>query len=87
MMLVIALVVVIPFIVLGSASQRRRRARALIHGLFRRYFRILAAWGLVYADLDELAPLRHQGAMLVVANHPSLLDAISSCPACPMPVA
>lgn len=52
-------------------------SRRLIQGGFRLYLGVLRLVCRVRLDLDELAPLRtSRQPLIVVANHPSLLDAV-----------
>lgn len=48
----------------------------LIHGLFRIFFSYTRTFGLVEVDAAELSGLRQVRGLIVVANHPSLLDAV-----------
>lgn len=57
-----------------SAGQRLGR-QVIMHG-FRFYLGILSTLCSCRFDLDALDGLRDQGPMIVVANHPSLLDAV-----------
>ncbi len=50
--------------------------RAAIAGGFRLYLRLLGAACACRFDIDELDRLRGAGPLVVVANHPSLLDAV-----------
>ncbi|QCB45014.1 lysophospholipid acyltransferase family protein [Hydrogenophaga sp. PAMC20947] len=56
---------------LGQAIGRR-----VISAGFRLYLRILSRLCACRLDLSELDSLRHQGPLIVAANHPSLLDAV-----------
>jgi 1-acyl-sn-glycerol-3-phosphate acyltransferase len=52
-------------------------SRRLIHWGFRLYLAALRTLCQVRLDLRELEPLRHgQAPLIVIANHPSLLDAV-----------
>ena len=50
--------------------------RAMISWGFRFYLRILTMFCACRFDLTEIDRLRDQGPLIVVANHPSLLDAV-----------
>ena len=43
---------------------------------FRSYVFLLQASGLVKCDLRELDALRHEGALVIAPNHPSLIDVV-----------
>ncbi len=52
-------------------------SRRIIRSGFSFYLAVLRHTCQVRLDLDELAPLRQaQGPLIVIANHPSLLDAV-----------
>lgn len=59
---------------------RTRRARQvgqnLIHRLFRFFLWYLDRCGIVIVDANELAPLSNAAGAILVANHPSYLDAV-----------
>jgi 1-acyl-sn-glycerol-3-phosphate acyltransferase len=59
---------------------RGRRARyfgqKLIHELFLFFVGYLRAFGVIELEADELSGLRDAGGLIVVANHPCLLDAV-----------
>ncbi len=73
-------VVVTTFALIGapflSADARVRTGQGILHRFFRRYFRLLSATGLFRFDLDEIAGLAEERPMVLVANHPALLDAM-----------
>src|SRR6266705_3359596 len=48
----------------------------LIHRLFRIFFGYTRMFGLVEVDASELSGLRQSKGLIVVANHPCLLDAV-----------
>ena len=54
----------------------RRIGRAMIAYGYRVFWRIAAASGMLRLDAAALDPLRDEGSLIVVANHPSLLDAL-----------
>ena len=58
------------------ASTGQWLGRQVIMRGFRAYLRILTALCACRFDLDALDALRHQGPLIVAANHPSLLDAV-----------
>src|SRR6185369_10853045 len=70
-----SIVCAIPSLVFRGARSRRF-GQELIHGLFRFFVGYLRLFGLVELDASALADLRNQGGMIVVANHPCLLDAV-----------
>lgn len=55
---------------------RRRLARRMHSRVFRFYLAFLARFCACRFDLDALDALPQQGPLVVVANHPSLLDAV-----------
>jgi 1-acyl-sn-glycerol-3-phosphate acyltransferase len=57
-------------------SWRIPLGRRLIARGFRTYLWILRTLCCVKLDVQELAPLRHEPGVMVIANHPSLLDAV-----------
>ncbi len=62
--------------VLGPPVRRRRRSQAIISGLFRGLLYLGNRSGIVQSDLSELDALVDRGPLVVVANHPCLLDAM-----------
>lgn len=70
----------LPFAMLLNPLLPRRigqpLGRAVISGGFRGYLFILTLLCASRFDLSELDRLRDQGPLIVVANHPSLLDAV-----------
>jgi 1-acyl-sn-glycerol-3-phosphate acyltransferase len=66
--------------VVPAALFRGARARffgqKLIHGLFVFYVGYLRAFGLIELDVGEMSELRECAGLIVVANHPCLLDAV-----------
>ena len=66
-------IVAAPFL---TKVRRVWMGQRILNGFFRRYFRLLAATGLFRFDLDELTSLTRERPMVLVANHPALLDAM-----------
>jgi 1-acyl-sn-glycerol-3-phosphate acyltransferase len=60
---------------LGRGPHRKRRARRLMHGVLGVYLAILRGVGLLTYEVRNAERLNRPGR-LVVANHPSLLDAV-----------
>ncbi len=54
----------------------QRWGRGFIAGGFRVYLRILERFCACRFDFSELDGLRHEGPLILAANHPSLLDAV-----------
>jgi hypothetical protein len=54
----------------------RRLGRAAIANGYRGYWRFTRPFGLLKLDTDALDALRDEGGLVIVANHPSLLDAM-----------
>ncbi len=67
---------VMPFVALSRPLVRRRRAQAVISGLFRIQTAMLCRLGAFEVDLAEVDRLVACGPRVVVANHPSLVDAM-----------
>lgn len=62
---------------LGFQSARARRlGQHMIHYLFRFFVWYLRSCRLVDLQADDLASLRDRRSLILVANHPSLLDAV-----------
>ena len=59
----------------GSREQRQRRCQRAVQRCFRLYLEIIEAIGVVRMRVDGAEELREPG-QLVVANHPTLLDAV-----------
>jgi 1-acyl-sn-glycerol-3-phosphate acyltransferase len=66
-------IVVAPFL---PKVQRVRMGQGILHYFFRHYFGVLAFTGLFRFEIDELTSLIHERPMVLVANHPALLDAM-----------
>lgn len=58
----------------GTSQQRQRRAKWVIHRTFRCYILIMRFLGVLTFSVKDQERL--QGASLVLANHPSLLDVV-----------
>jgi 1-acyl-sn-glycerol-3-phosphate acyltransferase len=56
--------------------QRVRMGQGILHHFFRHYFRLLASTSLFRFDIDEMSGLAGEPPMVLVANHPALLDAM-----------
>jgi 1-acyl-sn-glycerol-3-phosphate acyltransferase len=54
----------------------RRIGRAMIAYGYRIFWRIAAFVGMLRLDAEVLDPLRNEAGLIVVANHPSMLDAL-----------
>ena len=54
----------------------RRIGRAYIAHVFRIFWRIAAASGMLRLHSEVLDTLRDEGGLIIVANHPSMLDAL-----------
>lgn len=62
---------------LGLPRRSHRRAvRVTISRGFRGYLRMLGALCAIHSDTRELETLRSAGPLIIIANHPSLLDAV-----------
>jgi 1-acyl-sn-glycerol-3-phosphate acyltransferase len=61
--------------VLDRERGRRIGRRGISHG-YELFWRAARASGLLRMDAGALAPLAEEGGLVVVANHPSLLDAL-----------
>ena len=64
-----------PLLLLPRATGRRIGRAAIAHG-YRLYWRITHAVGMLELDAEALDALRDEGGLVVVANHPSMLDAL-----------
>ena len=61
---------------LFRGTQARRFGQNLIRGLFRFFIGYLRRCGLLKFEVDELSGLAGRRGLIVVANHPGLLDAV-----------
>lgn len=59
----------------GDARTRQCRARLLIHWLFRGFVHLMRALGVMSWHTEGLDKLRREG-LLVLANHPTLIDVV-----------
>ncbi len=59
----------------GGVSQRQIRARKLVHWTFWIYIHIMRSLGILTWEIDRLDRLQRSG-ILVLANHPTLLDVV-----------
>jgi 1-acyl-sn-glycerol-3-phosphate acyltransferase len=57
-------------------STGRRLGRWMIASVYARFWQLAGAVGLLRADTRALEVLRHEPGLIVVANHPSMLDAL-----------
>ena len=66
-----------PFLYLlpGSAADRQRRARRLVHWLFRAFAGLMTGLGVMSWQVEGLEKLNRRG-LLVLANHPTLIDVV-----------
>jgi len=62
--------------ILFRGTRARFFGQRLIHALFVFFVGYLRAFGLVELDAGEMSELRECGGLIVVANHPCLLDAV-----------
>src|SRR6202020_1871294 len=62
--------------ILFRGTRARFFGQRLIHALFRIFIGYLRAFGLIEFDARELSKLRGAEGLIVVANHPGLLDAV-----------
>jgi 1-acyl-sn-glycerol-3-phosphate acyltransferase len=60
----------------GGRPVSERRARVLVRGSFLALLGVLQALRILRLEKRNLAALRHTGAALVLANHPSYLDVV-----------
>ena len=69
---------VFPFISFFSSDsvKRRRRARLIIHHSFRLFVLMMRVLGILTLAVRGEDKLEHAGGMLVIANHPTLLDVV-----------
>lgn len=59
----------------GDAQTRQRRARYLVHWLFRCFIYLMRGLGVMTWQTKGLEKLRREG-LLVLANHPTLIDVV-----------
>ena len=59
----------------GTALQRERRTKALIHYAFRLFIELMRGLGILTYSIEDKAKLNQPG-QLIFANHPSLLDVV-----------
>ncbi len=69
-------VVCLVMVLTAPKDRRRGRARAAASGVFRYFLNIMGALGVIRTDLSAIDCLRHEGALVVAPNHPTLLDAV-----------
>jgi len=60
---------------LGHGSTKKRRARRMMHEVFRFYVAVMRGLGLLTCEARGVAALNRPGRV-VVSNHPSLLDVV-----------
>jgi len=63
------------FFTSSNLATRRCRARKLVHILFRAFIKFVRIFGILTYSVDGLEQLQRPG-ILVVANHPTLLDVV-----------
>ncbi len=66
----------LPLLLLLPRATGLRVGRAAIAWGYRQYWRVTGAVGMLHLDADVLDALRDQRGLVVVANHPSMLDAM-----------
>jgi 1-acyl-sn-glycerol-3-phosphate acyltransferase len=67
-------VVPILYIIPGGKARREQRAQKVIHYAFRYYIEVMRGLGVLSYQVTNIQKL--QGAKLILANHPSLIDVI-----------
>jgi 1-acyl-sn-glycerol-3-phosphate acyltransferase len=72
---IVSVVCMIPALIFRGA-RARLGGQKLIHELFRFFVGYLRVFGLIELDAGELSALREGDGLIVVANHPGLLDAV-----------
>lgn len=73
---VVTSLIALPLALLFKSSRANLVGQRAIHYLFRFFVWYLHAFGLVQLDAEELKTLRFNKNLILVANHPSLLDAV-----------
>lgn len=68
----------LPVITLIPASEliKKRRARAVIIGVFRFFVAMMQFFGLINVSLEDRERFQQAGGCLVIANHPTLIDVV-----------
>lgn len=66
----------LPLLVLLPRARGRRLGRLAISCVYAGFWRLACRSGLLQMDASALAPLAAERGLIVVANHPSLLDAL-----------
>lgn len=69
------LIAIVLYPLLPRAVGRRLGRAAIAHG-YRMYWRFAALTGMLHLHADALDALRDEPGLIVVANHPSMLDAL-----------
>ncbi|MCK9467783.1 MAG: 1-acyl-sn-glycerol-3-phosphate acyltransferase [Porticoccaceae bacterium] len=59
----------------GTAADRQRRSRRLVHWLFRGFAHLMQGLGVMTWQVNGIEKLNRQG-LLVLANHPTLIDVV-----------
>lgn len=74
---VVAPVLAIPplFLLPGGREKRQLRARRMVHGLFHAFVHFMRALGLLTWRIEGKKKLQRPG-LLILANHPTLLDVV-----------
>jgi len=70
--------IIFPLIALTARSQEKKhkRARFCIQHTFQLFLWFLSLWGVLKIRKKGLEPLKHQKGVLLICNHPSLLDTV-----------
>ena len=74
-------------IVQRDRVKRRRLARRSIAASFRFFMNVMRLTGVLEYRIDNLEALRGERGCLVIANHPTLIDYVSSPRSCQRPTA
>ena len=61
---------------LVSRARGRRIGRRAVSWIFRRFFALATALGVMRLELDEISKLDQRDALILAPNHPSVLDAL-----------
>ncbi len=70
--------IILPLIILTTANAELRRIRIqkTISGHFRLFLRLLQTLGLMRLDIQGLEKLKDDKGVIVIANHPTLIDVV-----------
>ena len=72
--LIIPIILPLIYLLPGNDQCRRKRGRTLIHHAFRTYIRIMKGLGVLTYEIEQIENLN--GAKLILANHPCLIDVV-----------